>query len=1572
MTSSTRTKRSQLLAGVATTVLTSMIGTGAFAADAKVKFDGVTSTDGHKTITEVQGNSNGVSASVINASGGITETGTQTGNSNSVTANTINANATANNVSNFIDLTEIGTLPSDGVASLGLTTNSGAGAAISSSVTASTLQVSLTDFTSGSAGNTGNTISSLTKVNDGSTVIQGQIPNTYASTSTGASSANYPVTDPDALLSLAQASIVASTIQENLRGGHAATSIGDAVTLDLLSTANQTITSGPVLDDNTISSTLSGNSATSTVGVQAGGAPTFNGSAVVSNLQLNSTGAANNSSTAFSINDKIAATIKANDAFEVNTLSGALSVGGNTVSSTITGNKAVGAAGVAGNRILLGGVSFDGAGTAGANAIGSSAGEASGTVTADLVLRNNQVNVGDDTELQTWQALTSGSNVSASVQSLDDGSIDLSGNAVSAAASGNVASSALASGDNAAAFDGTVAAAGTQSNTNTNVSAFITADAVTAATGTAGGVTQDSTVDVSSNSTSASAYGNNQSQNISLAANTLTTGSGNVALTGGTATGENASATGATTITNLQSSYKSDVSATTSGSTISLTADSTGTGTGGTVIKSSGLTTALNSQQAVAVGANGSSSLSLDGTTVGTSAGIASVQTGDALSDVAASLTASSVGLSANADVEGSTLAVTGNLQRAIGYGMTATNTLGVNANQVSIAGGTNVASTVAYDQSGPLAFSNATGAQPAINAGYGVLSDQSIQGDVGASASAGATLSATDLLTDSSASNDSNALVAAAYGNDVGNRMALDVGTLSTTGGYAPVANITSTQAVAGSDVSATATGANVVSTSVAKAVDGSTISTSSNTIQALAYGNRVVGNSLDVNGNAITTGVTSPDTAGGVTATATGSDYSLAADASFSVQSAQSGSGTVLASQLDSVSSPTTAATVRTTLSDNVTDSTVVSEGNASLASATSNRASNGLTIAATTATTTAGVQNFQATDADVSALIGTQGTAGVAGGDFNYTVTGTGLTHDSSSNVLTGGTLYIDTSSLNAAEKQYLLNNGWSTWAPNRVSRVANGYPATVSEYGSIGGSGLIKSATAAGIPASVGQGGVFVALGKDVSNSTVSVSNNTTAGSVTGNSASNALAVDGNEIATASGLTAGTAGLVATGKTGAVADQALSNLQTTGASDLTSTVYGSFAIDAAAAAVIDGSALTISDNTQSSTSVANTATNALALTGNAVGVSTALSSSQSSAAAVSAKSEAGIFAAAAIKDSTLDMSNNTNSALGVINDVTNTLSATATNLATVATVTNPGDVGNVTSDGSKIVGDYVLSNAQTATTSVAGSAKTTLYNEDSIAATTTGLVNGSVTIGGNKTTSEASANRAFNTLSLTASATQGADGGILNKQTSSAAATATAVSNLSLSLNGGASNAALNGSSAAIEGNSTSALARGNYASNVLNSVAGSGYGTSTSPAGSVGATAAIWNSQGNMGAVSATSTNTVYQVALNGSTDTTAAVTKGTVAVSGNQLSAQAFGNSASNSLNLATLSTGTSTAAVGNSQSNSGTVTASLSSATLGISGSGIASGSSLGVGGNTISASAVGNSVSNAIRGIK
>jgi len=1594
-------------------VAATLIAGGAQAAETNVFGTPVppATVNGYTTVESTQANINTVDAAISSATGGVVVDGNGapvTGSTLQTSDNLIRASAGGNSFTNTIDLAATpetaGT--GTGAGSLGLSVNTNGldeddlpvTGNVTSSVTGSTVRASADNFEDGNATVTGNTISAVTQVNSGSTSIAGKVNGGQTSFNTPGSTTLDTVGAP---LANATGGVVATSVQRSDEaGGSSATVSNNAVELQLTHPDTQVIEAGPVLGTNTISATLKGNTARTTIDLQSGDAPAFEGSAVLSNLQERNAAAAS----ALAADSSIDALVHASQPGSVVTLQGALSVSGNSIASAATGNEALGANGAAGNRILVGDqlsvTGATGAGTPQNNAAHDS-GSLGVNLDADLAILNSQgnnfgANVGSTTE---------DSRISGAVQSLDGGSVALSGNGISAAATGNAAASAIASGAGAAAFDATAAIANQQTNYNVGVTATVDGSDILAGTGLNGGVTQNGTVTVEGNSASARASGNEASQSISLAANSVGLGGGNAVLTGGTAVDGNVSAAGGATLTNLQANYNGSVSAVNADSTIGLDADSRAGGPLGNVVANSTLSTAGNTQEAVALGNSAGNALSLSGNDVSTGAGIASVQIGGLASPVSATLDSAAAGLVASTHVAGSTLAVEDNLQRAIGYGNSASNTLDVQANNVTgLAVGAGVASQVGYDAADAVAF-NGAGDLPTVTAAYGILNNQSIQSGVSAEAvsapgQGGLGLIVEGNLAGSSARNEGNAFVGAAYGNDASNSLTLEATDLSTTGvGTTPVASATNVQAVAGSAaVLARAAGGNVVLTDIEDDVTNASVSASENTIQALAYGSRAT-TRLEAGGVDIAT--STPASSG-----ATSSSGNLQANAAFTVQNAQSGQGSVVATQLDAApASATSAAGVRLEigtaasvgsvpgpLRTELLNSSAAADGNTSSAGATSNSATNGLALDANSLAATSALQNFQVTNADVSAFIGLAGTQGSPGGSYpGASVSATvgpltALNGAGQLTVPTGETVVFSWSGLDAATalalESYLTGLGFSV-----ASGSATAGPGTYDLSGFDGRSlvGTTLNTTGFNAPAVAGtpnQGGVVLAVQSStdpgytaqVTGSTLSVNDNTSSGSVTGNSASNTLAVTANEIVHGTTQTASTANSAG----GSVlADHALSNVQgvTEGAA-LTSNVSGTFAIDVAADATIQDSALSVSGNSQRASAVANTATSSLSLSGTSVSAGSALSSVQGSEAAVTASSSLEVFAPAAVANSSVSLSDNRNTALGVINDASNTLSVAATNVAPVG-----GAPANALLLPGTATGDHVLSNLQTAETAVSSSASTQLYNQDRVADQTSGVLNSTVAISGNSTVSEASANRAVNVVSVEGAAALNASAGLVNQQMSSADVTSNATTTAALNLTG--NGVALNGSSFSIDGNSTSALARGNSASNVLNASAGGSYGASASGmggsalalgvVGSTNATAAILNAQTNGGDVSASSTNAAYQVALNAGAPAGAAVAGSTVGVTGNSVAASAYGNSATNALTLTALNTGAPgagapTAAVGNYQVNSGAIVATATSVAYGIGVTGGVGGSSLRATGNQVTANAVGNSAASSI----
>ena len=484
---------------------------------------------------------------------------------------------------------------------------------------------------------------------------------------------------------------------------------------------------------------------------------------------------------------------------------------------------------------------------------------------------------------------------------------------------------------------------------------------------------------------------------------------------------------------------------------------------------------------------------------------------------------------------------------------------------------------------------------------------------------------------------------------------------------------------------------------------------------------------------------------------------------------------------------------------------------------------------------------------------------------------------------------------------------------------------------------------------------------------VAGSTISVDDNLSVASAIANGASNSLTADANTMAVGSGRGNAVAGQMLGGAFGAAGDYALANFQSAEGEGVTAEAFGSFGIRSAFGQGVTSSALSVSGNHQSGSAVANTAVSELELSGNAISAGAALSSTQTGSAPVEASSLLHLFAPAAASGTTIDLSDNSNVALAVMNDVASTLSVAGANIGPA------GALPAYVALGPNATGDRVLANNQFAgIATVSASAVTSLYNTENGVPVGSVLSNGALTISGNSTMAEASANRAANTLSLDAAAILAGNAGLANSQASSAAVTAEAKTTANAGLAGGGPSGSLAQGSLALEDNSTTALARGNAATNVLNATAGAGYGNAVPMAvlangmssgnQTVSAAFGILNRQTNAGAVGAVSDASAYNVVLNG-------LSGSSVGNSGNRVAAEAAGNSAVNSVALTALGGQIAPAAISNRQTNSGAVSASVTGASVAMLGSGLTGGSTIGVTGNSISASAVGNSAVSVVR---
>lgn len=1003
-------------------------------------------------------------------------------------------------------------------------------------------------------------------------------------------------------------------------------------------------------------------------------------------------------------------------------------------------------------------------------------------------------------------------------------------------------------------------------------------------------------------------------------------------------------------------------------------------------------------------------------TTLQTTAGLQSAQqtTGSALATISFTNIEQYVSLLA----QDSSMTLSDNVVQSAASGNTADNSVSIQATNVTVPGDGLVADTLAG--SSVNFFNELMIPLVDVAASFGLLNTQSGSGDVTATTDSSVFSSKVWPAVDSVINVDDNSLAAIANGNQTSNGMTIDAGNLLVDGVatevYGPVASVTNLQAL--SDLSTIAVTASVTDTNDSSefynyagtdggegtlSASGSTMSVSGNTVQAQAYANNALdGNSLTVTGNSIIAAAGDDGALSGLTSNSAGT---LTADLAFSVQNGQAtGSGTTTA-QLDGIDALLRA-------SGDVTGSTLATDTNRFVAAATTNVAVNALDMTdITTLQTTAGVQSYQTSASSTVADLGTAATVGteavVYTGSLSSTTVGDGATM--SGTTLNAGTtdFSIDISSLTAEEQtalaSLLTDVGFtqsgtiltlSSGSTVNLVGLFNGLSTNVD-----GGTGYITSFSfdgfnIAGTDATNASPSVVIEVDGDIANSQLSVDANVFSASAITNDVSNALAISANDISEASSLTANanSAYSLTTGATEAVADFAVANVQVLEYNaDATADAFSTLAIDTVntTATTITDSALTITNNAQEARAQGNRASNSLSLTATNLGDATTngassmlLSSQVATEVDITATSDMMAFAPGSLTNSSLEISGNSNSAVATLNQATNQVSVTGTNLLTSfsldANATVLADETDVI-----VTADVGLNNVQRTlegegAPTVTATATTTLVNDEAYSVGVNTLSGSSVALNSNVTDATANSNRAVNALSLDGSTTA-ATGALINDQINAAATTATATSTVRFVLNTGAADAA-SLATIFVDGNKTSATASGNSSTNTLSALGSAGYdnvsadGATTVLNGgsSAGATYAMLNGQSNTAAISATALNANYGIELNGvntGVGTNGAVSGSAYSVSGNEVLASSYGNSAVNQMSLSSLPYGSASGALVNSQYNSGAISATVTAASFNATTTGTGISANTGsVSANRALARAVGNSVVNRI----
>ena len=414
-------------------------------------------------------------------------------------------------------------------------------------------------------------------------------------------------------------------------------------------------------------------------------------------------------------------------------------------------------------------------------------------------------------------------------------------------------------------------------------------------------------------------------------------------------------------------------------------------------------------------------------------------------------------------------------------------------------------------------------------------------------------------------------------------------------------------------------------------------------------------------------------------------------------------------------------------------------------------------------------------------------------------------------------------------------------------------------------------------------------------------------------------------------------------------------------------------------------INASTVSVSNNASSASATANTAVNSVSVGANAANVdaATMLVNGQRNDGVVAATGGSNVSVQATanganvsgIDGSSIMLTGNSSAASAVGNQAQNTSMISGANITS-------GDTGlasasTVTFADLTVSAGNVLLNSQDNFAAITSTNTANVVTINAGTTTGTGAAASGTTLGvvGNVTEARASANLALNSsISVGGASTTAVDstGLVLNTQWNQTAGVvnASASTQTTISLTGAGAAGALDTGSATMEGNSTLALARGNVAENAV-TANGANVGAGTNPAttssaspeaGVLNASFGVFNEQVQFAAINATSADASYRV--DATSGTGLALNAASAMVGGNSINATGFGNVATNSVTLVSLNGGANdaSAAIFNGQINSGAVTSLATGATIGTYSFGGVSSASVGVDSNSITSTAVGN----------
>ena len=1050
-------------------------------------------------------------------------------------------------------------------------------------------------------------------------------------------------------------------------------------------------------------------------------------------------------------------------------------------------------------------------------------------------------------------------------------------------------------------------------------------------------------------------------------------------------------------------------------------------------ITDSSVSLSSNVQQATAGGNTLTNGIDLEGNVIGaTNAtfadGISVVTSLTSLQDNASSLTGTStttllltqLDFSGTTAVSGSSLDVDANENRATATANRATSTLAVTADTAIIGADANAASA---DLASATSITTVGGTNTLANVqdstGFAVTATTVTNADI----VAGNTDATTASLTGSSASISDNISTASGSANIGTSTIDIDAGTETTTN--AALANVQTSST--GVDVDSTLTAGGLRGIRVTGPVTSSTLEVDNNVIVASGFGNQGTSN-LSVTANTIdrtdstatgsnvlsatvpsvdadfaslnvqnqTGGIASNATASGLiiisggtvddsSATQNGNQLQSDATSNFATNSVDlTGASAITATTagLGSIQTSGTGATPITIASGStatfgfgvqdrpVTNSTISIDGNQSFDSATSNRATNTVSLAGNSITGQA------ASLADVGVTLVPQvSTTALADNSLSSVQTSFAVVTSASTvtgPVSTGGGA-LSGSSVSVSDN-FARSFGMGNTGANTLDLMADtSFSGTAALTATQVQAGDVAASASVSAPVTVAS----------LTDSTAAIDDNIAFSRSMGNDQTNALSIEGSSIAGVSvandGATfAGLGDIAATSRTldgdnVLTAFQGLVNGDVTGAATVTGSVITQ--------GVITDSSVSASDNIAQSNVTGSRGNNLLELAADTSVTGVSVLTSEQSGRADTGETNAitstadltfgiGQTGAFAPINSALNVDGNVGFSSAFGNDVTNRVDVSGTSVVgqedALATV-GINATGVVSGTADNLVGNFQSrSDVDGGSNGVTSSVDLTI---NLLNAATGATSNSTITAADNILDSTATSNRASNALVLNADTALTAGGAIANQQFSDSPV----VSDVALRTTvGGGSLGDLTESSVALRDNTGIARAAGNDAVNALNASAGTvitgvaGTGSSTVGAGGVlnaSGTFATASNQVNTGAVTArASFGAVGDPTQSSLGVQTAALNSSSVDLSGNRLVADAVSNRVSNTISVSGRSPSTDVStALTSRQVASGAVTSRVDTFNV-ASANGALDASSARLDGNTFSASASGN----------